>query len=104
MKTIFYIVEPGDTLWDISKFFGTTVDEILRINPMPYYGKIYPGQKLRIPIPMPTMPKWHTVQPGDTLFKIAQRHGLDINELIAINSLNNPDTIYPGQIIMLHNM
>ena len=28
MITVTYTVEPGDTLWDIAKFFGITVNDI----------------------------------------------------------------------------
>ncbi|KAK4680715.1 hypothetical protein QC764_101210 [Podospora pseudoanserina] len=42
-----------------------------------------------------------TVQPGDTLRDIAQRHGTNWQELAKINCLQNPDLIHPGQVIKL---
>lgn len=39
----------------------------------------------------------HVVEPGDTLFKIAQRYGVPLHEVIAANDFPNPDLIYPGQ-------
>jgi spore coat assembly protein SafA len=42
----------------------------------------------------------YTVQPGDTMFLIAQKFGLDLDALIAANrQITNPDLIYPGQVI-----
>jgi molybdate transport system substrate-binding protein len=42
----------------------------------------------------------YTVQPGDTMFIIAQRLGIDLDALIAANpQIENPDLIYPGQVI-----
>ena len=42
----------------------------------------------------------YTVQPGDTMFLIAQKHGIDLDALIAANpQLENPDLVYPGQVI-----
>lgn len=40
----------------------------------------------------------HTVQPGDTLWKISVRYQIGLSEIIAANSqFKNPDLIYPGQ-------
>ncbi len=42
----------------------------------------------------------YTVQPGDTMFLIAQKFGIDLDALIAANlQIENPDLIYPGQVI-----
>lgn len=42
----------------------------------------------------------HIVQKGDTLWKIAQKYGVDFNQLKSLNShLSNPDQIMPGMKI-----
>ena len=46
---VIYIVKKGDTLWNIAKEFGSTVDGIARTNGIEDQNKIYPGQKLYIP-------------------------------------------------------
>ena len=46
---IIYVVKKGDTLWNIAKEFGSTVDGIARTNGIEDKNKIYPGQKLYIP-------------------------------------------------------
>ena len=44
----------------------------------------------------------YTVVSGDTLWAIARRHGVSLNELIAANpQIANPDLIYPGDQINL---
>lgn len=48
------------------------------------------------PQPCP-MPQVYIVRKGDTVYKIAQRYGLDWRELAGYNHLGNPDLIYPGQ-------
>ncbi|HHY72870.1 MAG TPA: SafA/ExsA family spore coat assembly protein [Bacillus bacterium] len=46
--------------------------------------------------------KIHIVQKGDTLWKIAQKYGVDFNELKSVNSqLSNPDMIMPGMKIKI---
>lgn len=44
--------------------------------------------------------EYHVV-PGDTLFSIAQNHGLAVPQLAAINELADQDQIYAGQILRL---
>lgn len=44
----------------------------------------------------------HTVQPGDTLWKIASNYQIGLSELIAANpQIANPNWIYPNQVISL---
>ena len=49
ISSITYTVQRGDTLWNIAKKFGSTVDGIARTNGIEDKNKIYPGQKLYIP-------------------------------------------------------
>ena len=48
-SVVLYIVRKGDTLWNIAKTFGSTVDDIVRVNGIEDADKILPGQKLYIP-------------------------------------------------------
>ncbi len=45
---IIYVVQSGDTLWDLAKKFNTTVDDIVKLNDIENPDLIYPGQKLLI--------------------------------------------------------
>lgn len=44
-----YVVRSGDTMWDIARAFGTTVNGLRRINYIERGSRIYVGQKLKIP-------------------------------------------------------
>ncbi len=46
---ILYIVKKGDTLWNIAKKYGSTVEDIVRTNSIEDENKIGIGQKLFIP-------------------------------------------------------
>ena len=44
----------------------------------------------------------HTVARGETLGRIAKLHGTSVASIVAINSLRNPNRIYPGQKLELN--
>ena len=46
---VIYIVKKGDTLWNIAKEFGSTVDDIVRVNGIEDSNRINIGQKIYIP-------------------------------------------------------
>jgi len=48
---VVYVVEWGDTLWEIARRYGTTVDAIAAANHIPDPDLIYVGQRLVIPLP-----------------------------------------------------
>ncbi|HLX22760.1 MAG TPA: peptidoglycan DD-metalloendopeptidase family protein [Usitatibacter sp.] len=52
------------------------------------------------PPPAPPIPT-HTVKKGDTLVSIALQYGLDYRDLVAWNSIANPNRIEIGQVLML---
>jgi len=46
-------------------------------------------------------PKSVTVAPGDSLYKIANKYGLNYKDLQSINGIKDPTKIRPGQVIKL---
>lgn len=102
MNYTLYTVMPGNTLWGIANFFGTTVDEIVRMNDIENPEFIIPGIVLKIPATIPPdMPAVYSVRPGDTLWSIARRYGLTVDNILSYNKLSNPNSIYPGQQLRL---
>lgn len=47
---------------------------------------------------------FYIVQPGDTLFSIAWRAGIDFKELARLNRINEPYTIFPRQKLQLRTI
>lgn len=43
----------------------------------------------------------HTVMPGDTLYTISRRYGVEMERLIADNGLDNPDRLVVGQTLVI---
>lgn len=48
-SVIIYVVKTGDTLWKIAKRFGSTMDDIIRVNGIEKPNKINVGEKIYIP-------------------------------------------------------
>ncbi|WP_324718049.1 LysM peptidoglycan-binding domain-containing protein [Carboxydochorda subterranea] len=106
-----YTVQPGDTMFLIAQRFGVSLNALIACNPqIPDPSRIFPGQRLCLPGVAPPPPFCgpgcqggvYTVQPGDTMFLIAQRFGVSLNALIACNpQIPNPSLIFPGQQLCL---
>lgn len=101
MATIFYTVAPGDTLWSISQKFNTDLGDLIEYNGITNPDNIYPGQSIRIWISENSIPKWYVVRSGDSLYSIAQKFGILLEDILSKNYFENPNIIYPGQIIRL---
>jgi len=48
-SVIIYVVKPGDTLWKIAKRFGSTVEDIVRVNGIERPDKLNVAEKIYIP-------------------------------------------------------
>ena len=81
-----YIVQPGDTLYGISKQFGVTVEEIKLENNLTS-DTVVIGQVLKIPTVSTT--SLYIVKKGDTLYSIAIHYGTTVNELMRVNNLKS---------------
>lgn len=90
-----YIVKAGDTLFNIAKKTGTTVEQLTKLNHLTN-NTIYPGQQLKTREPKES----HVVKAGDTLYSISKEHNISIAKLKEINKLSG-ETIYPGQKLAL---
>ncbi len=96
-----YTVRPGNTLYAIAQFFGTNPEEIAKANGLVPPYTIFPGQELILPIEDIQSPRYYVVRPGDTILSIADRYGLELENILSLNKLENPNIIYPGQILRL---
>jgi N-acetylmuramoyl-L-alanine amidase len=100
-----YRVAQGDSLFLIARRYGVTVGAIRTANGL-VSDIIYPGQILTIPDQASSNPPngqsgtAYTVRSGDSLFLIAQRHGIAVSALKATNGLLS-DWIYPGQALTI---
>jgi len=97
-----YVVRPGDTFFSIARQFGVSLDALVQANPqIPDPSQIRPGQIVCIPqVTCPTGTFAYIVQPGDTMFSIAQKFGVSLQALIDANpQIPDPSKLVPGQTV-----
>jgi membrane-bound lytic murein transglycosylase D len=109
-----YQVRPGDTLWGIAQRFDTTVPTLVALNGLKQQQSIKPGEVLSLPsassqpvvaetaMQQPAVTtKNYEVQPGDTLWGIAQRFGTTVPALMTLNGLKQRQQLKPGQVLTI---
>ena len=116
----------GESLFRLSLNWDVNMDEVARINDMDDVDVLSVGQLLRIPdcdeptptvapdptllptvtsIPQPATqesgPPIHVVSAGETLESISLRYRIDVNQIIALNNLTNPNQLSVGQELLM---
>ena len=99
LPTDIYKVLAGDTLYSIAKKLDTTVPELKKINNLTS-NILSIGQILKIPTKLVDIgdTDLYQVQIGDTLYSIAKKYNISVNELKALNDLIS-DGLSVGQLL-----
>ncbi len=90
-----YTVKPGDSLNSIAKANNTTVNLLQEINQLSSTDTLKIGQQLKIPYNIILDQAFdndyliYTVKAGDSLYSIAKKYNMSIDQLIQINDLPN---------------
>lgn len=99
----------GDSLWNIARRYGTTVQEIQRLNNVSA-SSLAIGQVLKLGLgaapvrgasEKPGRGSRYEVRAGDNPSSIAQRHNMALDRLLLINRLSPDDVIQPGQKLVV---
>ena len=119
-----HTVKQGETLYGLAKSYGTTVDELIALNPGSESG-IKVGQKLMIPsertyeqmqanasqqvqdafnrnataqvaVPQGSDPVFHTLQEGESIYTIAKQYNSSIEGIITANPGLKPEQYVAG--------
>ncbi|MBR5706112.1 MAG: LysM peptidoglycan-binding domain-containing protein [Bacteroidaceae bacterium] len=96
-----HTVTQGQGLYSISRMYGVTEDEIIRLNP----GSekvIRAGEELKIPMKKTTASgKFHTIQKGETLFRLSVENRISVKELCDANPGLSAENFKVGQVITI---
>ena len=122
-RDTYHVIRRGETLSTIARRYGTRVSELKHLNGLVSSHRIRAGQKLRLPpaagsarlasvsrpaarIEPATPPPdgRYAVQPGDSIWKIAQQFGMTERELLAHNRLRNRNRIQVGQVLKVSSV
>lgn len=96
----YYTVKSGDSLWSISRKFGVTVNELKKVNNLSS-NLLSVGQNLIIPGKKNnTSSNEYVVKKGDTLYGIANKYNVSVDNLKSYNNLST-DSLSIGQLIKI---
>ena len=86
----YYVVKSGDTLYSIARNYGVTVNALKSANNLES-NNLTIGMRLVIPtdVVTPNDSNIYIVQPGDSLYKIANLYGMTVSELKTLNNLTS---------------
>ncbi|MGB9301615.1 MAG: LysM peptidoglycan-binding domain-containing protein [Anaerolineae bacterium] len=115
-EVTYHTVKPGETLWDIAKQYGVTMEALVAANELLDPDALEPGQRLVIPEgedtsgeasatagPTPSVQdeeggqRTHTVAAGDTLWSIALEYGTTVDEIARLNDIDPEGILTLGQ-------
>jgi LysM repeat protein len=102
-------VQPGETLSEIADRHGVSLSKLMQLNGISKADHIEVGQVLRLPANARGVSVGKgggggatgtvRVQEGDTLSDIAERQGMELDRLMALNGISKADHIEVGQVL-----
>lgn len=94
-----YTVKKGDSLYSIAKKYDTSVDKLKTTNNLTS-NNLSIGQVLKIPGTSTELPNTHTVSKGETVYGIASKYGVSVDDIKKLNNLTS-NTLSIGQVLLL---
>lgn len=100
-STFMHTIEKGQSLYSIASMYNISIDDILRENPGSDKG-IQAGKQLRIPQKGDHQsPRFHTVQAGETLYKLSVANNVSVERICQANPGLTVANFKAGQVIVI---
>src|SRR3972149_5717715 len=99
----YYIVQEGDSLWEIAARFGVTLEDLQRANNISDPGQVVIGARLVIPGLSGVNGRLDTitVSYGGTLRSLSRRYNLSEAALAQLNRFVSPAELYAGVTLIV---
>ena len=102
-----YTVKAGESVWSVANKHHITMDQLIEWNNIKN-NFIYPGQQVIVKKgssqttnqQAPAGSKTYTVKSGESVWSVADSHGITMAQLIEWNNIKN-NFIYPGQTLIV---
>ena len=91
-----YQIKLNDTIESLANRYGTTIEELRRLNPNSSFGV---GSNIIVPTTKEYF-EVYTIEKGDNLYNIARKYNTSVDNLKSINNITT-DSLAIGQIIKL---
>jgi spore germination protein len=98
-----YVVQDGDSLWDIALRFGVSMDDLEQANGITNPNQLSAGAKLVIP----GLEGIHgeltteTISLGETLRSLSRKYQVSTETLVRLNHLTSPIELYAGSSLII---
>jgi len=107
-----YTVKPGETLSELAERYGTSVQRLMELNNLRGPQDLWAGSRIQVPVTRTTTAAaakpavnknatQHKVQSGETLSVIADRYGVSMQNLVALNGISDPNQVDVGRTLKL---
>lgn len=105
-----YTVRAGDSLYGVATKLGVRLADLLATNNLAITSVILPGQQLSVPAgaaqgtasgTSTVSGATYIVVSGDSLGRIASRHGVSLRDLLTVNAMTAASLILPGMTLRL---
>lgn len=100
-----HMIDRGETLFSISQQYDVSIQEIKGFNPERDVNQLAIGDTLRVPL-FPALSRRkkavHTVQEGETLYRLARKYEVTTEEIKAWNALGSAPLKINQSIVIYH--
>jgi murein DD-endopeptidase MepM/ murein hydrolase activator NlpD len=98
-----YIVQEGDSLWEIAQRFGVSLTDLTQINHISNPSLVKPGDQLIIPglEGVEGILVTRQVSFGESLHSLSRQYGLPVELLARLNRFSSPLELYAGSTLII---
>lgn len=102
-EAAYYLIQEGDSLWDIAACFGVTLEDLESVNGISDPGQISIGDRLMIPGLDGFQGRVDTISIplAETIQSLSRRYRVPLQTLIRLNRLVSPSELFAGATLVV---